>query len=258
MGDSITVGYATVANGASAWSTSTEDVTKTYTEYIANTFFADYHVTAISGRGIVRNTGGDTDKLLPAIYGKLDEYNNPGVEYDFARKADVVVINLGTNDCSGNNNDLTSAEFREGLRAFLLDVRAKNPDAAIIYGYGMMRTRFIEDIEQVIKELRAEGDRNIVFVPLEECSSDERALNHPTEEAYISRAEALIEAIAYRTDWVPGEEPVKEPAPEDNGPTEPTVSEDGGCGSTLVGTLPSVILAAACGAAIMRKKGRRK
>ncbi len=235
IGDSITVGYATVANGSTTWSTATEDATKTYASQIAEAFYADYMVTAISGRGVVRNTGGDTDKLLPAIYGRLDEYNNPGVEYDFARQPDVIVINLGTNDASGNNSSLTADEFRTGLKAFLKDVRAKNPDAEIIYAYGMMSIKYYKDMQAVVDELAAEGDSHIRFLKLHACRGNEMAIGHPTAEAYISRGEALIEQIAAATGWVAGVDPAPETQPPETTPATPDDTSDG----TPEGTTPA-------------------
>ena len=269
IGDSIPVGYATVAGSLTTWSTATEDSTKTYSEQIAKAFGADYMVTAISGRGIVRNTGGDTDKLLPAIYPKLDEYNNPGVDYDFALQPDVIIINLGTNDASGNNPNLTSAEFRTGCKAFLKDVRKYTPNAEIIYAYGLMTTKFAGDMEAVVNELRAEGDAHISYIQLKSCSSTEKAIGHPTAEAYVSRGEKLIELIAEKTGWKAGEEPettapvetTKTPettlAPETTVAPETTTAPTteapkGGCGSVLgIGT---VVAATAAAAFVAKKK----
>ena len=280
IGDSITVGYATVAGKNTTWSTATEDATKTYASQIAEAFGAEYMVTAISGRGVVRNTGGDTDKLLPAIYGYVDQYNNPGVKYDFARQPDVIVINLGTNDASGNNSSLTTAEFSAGLKAFLLDVRAKNPNAEIVYTYGMMTTKYMKQMQDVVKELQDAGDTKISFVKLDACKANERAINHPTAEAYISRGEVLIEHIAQLTGWVVGEEPVTEPvtepatepvtepvteeplpesdtnapattlAPETTAPEQPS----GGCGASALATAATVTLTAAAAVVLTKKK----
>lgn len=201
IGDSITVGYATVAGSSTTWSTSTEDSTKTYSEQIANAFAADYMVTAISGRGIVRNTGGDTDKLLPAIYPYIDQYNLPDVKYDFALQPDVIVINLGTNDASGSNSSLTSAEFKAGLKAFLKDVRAYNPNAEIVYAYGLMTTKYSEDIYDVIEELKTEGDSHIAYLRLVTCTDSEKQIGHPTAEAYVSRGNMIIAKIEQMTGW---------------------------------------------------------
>lgn len=203
LGDSLTVGYVAAKGGktATAWSTTTEDVTGTYCPQIADAFGAEYYATAISGRGIVRNNGGDTDVLFPDIYPQLDLYNNPGVEYDFARQPDVIVINLGTNDESAANAQLPKAVFQEGLYQFLKVVRHHNPDAQIVYAYGMVRVGLSGDIEAVVTRLQAEGDNRIHYLQLEQCQAWELNLNHTVSSAYGSRAEALIGKIKELTGW---------------------------------------------------------
>lgn len=271
IGDSITVGYATVAGTSTTWSTSTEDSTKTYSEQIANAFGADYMVTAISGRGIVRNTGGDTDKLLPAIYPYLDQYNLPDVKYDFAVQPDVIVINLGTNDASGSNSSLTSAEFKTGLKAFLKDVRAYNPNAEILYAYGLMTTKYSDEIFDVIEELKAEGDFHIAFLRLITCSSSEKQIGHPTAEAYVSRGNMIIAKIEQMTGWkrnTTNEPTVTTPSETTTASPETTASEEttapssgssqvtfedkSGCSSFA--SVPGIALTAVTAAVALKKK----
>ena len=276
LGDSLTVGYSTVPFAdQTEWSTAGEDSTKTYNEPAANAFFADYSIVAISGRGIVRNTGGGTDKLFPAIYSFIDQYNNPGVKYKFERQPDVIVINLGSNDASSANDDLTPEEFRAGLKKFLLKVRQNNPKAEIIYTYGLIKTRLSEDIEAVIAQLRADGDDHISYIQLKQCNSDEYFLGHPTAQAYADRTQSIIDAIAEATGWIPYNEadlnrpkeseettpveaePVDTTTPKE---TEPAVTDilvdNSGCGAAL---LPSVMLTAltAAGATLIKKKKRK-
>ena len=203
LGDSLTVGYVAADGGksATAWSTTTEDVTGTYIPQIANAFGAEYQVVAISGRGVVRNNGGDTDALFPSVYKQLDYYNNYGVEYDFANQPDVIVINLGTNDESASNTNLSESVFKNGLYQFLKEVRQYNPNAKIIYTYGLVRVTLSGAIEAVVNQLRAEGDQNIHYLQLTKCESYELNLNHTVEKAYVSRGEAIIEKIKEVTGW---------------------------------------------------------
>ena len=203
LGDSLTVGYVAAKGGktASAWSTTTEDMTKTYIPQIANAFNAEYQVVAISGRGIVRNNGGDTDILFPEIYREQDLYNNYGVTYDFAVQPDVVVINLGTNDESDANVSLSRDVFRQGLYDFLKEVRQYNPDAHIVYAYGLVRVGLSDTISSVVTQLQSEGDSKIHYLQLEQCQSWELNLNHTVANAYESRGEALIEKIQEITGW---------------------------------------------------------
>lgn len=269
IGDSITVGYATVAGTSTTWSTATEDSTKTYSEQIANAFGADYMVTAISGRGVVRNTGGDTDKLLPAIYPYIDQYNLPGVKYDFKVQPDVIIINLGTNDASSNNSSLTAAEFKTGLKAFLKDVRKYNPNAEIIYAYGLMTSKFFTDMRDVVDELKTEGDGHISFLKLPACQSNEKQIGHPTAEAYVSRGEMLITKIEQLMGWKAGEEAPVVTTPAETTTAAPvettteapattpseTQKEEKGCGSVVAAPAVAAVAAAAV---IVSKKKRKE
>ena len=278
VGDSITVGYSASneASTSSAWSTATEDGTKTYSEYIANAFGADYHVIAVSGRGVVRNYGNTTERLIPLLYASLDDYNLEGVKHDFKRQADVIVINAGTNDASGTVTNLSKDEFMAGVKAFLLDVRAKNPNAEIIYAYGMMSSGWMAQIKSVVNELRAAGDTHITFLQLKACSGAEKGIaSHPTAESYISRGDAIIELITQLTGWKadggaseetePPVETTETPEATTEAPevteapvaTDPEVTEPApekkGCGASAM-PIAAVIGAAAVAVALKKKK----
>jgi lysophospholipase L1-like esterase len=278
VGDSITVGYSASAEAStsSSWSTATEDGTKTYSEYIANAFGADYSVIAVSGRGIARNYGNTTERLIPLLYASLDDYNLEGVKYDFARQADVIVINAGTNDASGTVTGLSKDEFMATLKTFLLDVRAKNPNAEIIYAYGMMSAGWMPQIKTVITELRNAGDTHITFLKLNQCSGAESGIaSHPTAEAYISRGDAIIELITQLTGWKadggaseetePPVETTEAPVETTEAPaetpavTEPEATETApvevksGCGASAI-SAAAVVGAVATAVALKKKK----
>ena len=70
VGDSLTVGWSAAkgAENETAWSTKTEDGTRTYSKQVADAFNAEYMVTAISGRGIVMNNSGGGAPYFPDIY----------------------------------------------------------------------------------------------------------------------------------------------------------------------------------------------
>ena len=275
VGDSITVGYSASAEASksSSWSTATEDGTKTYSEYIANAFGADYSVIAVSGRGVVRNYGNTTERLIPLLYQSLDDYNLEGVKYDFKRQADVIVINAGTNDASGTVTGLSKDEFMSALKTFLLDVRAKNPKAEIIYAYGMMSSGWMPQIKSVVEELRKAGDSHITFLRLDACSGKELGIaSHPTADAYISRGDALIELITQLTGWKadggaseetePPVETTEAPIETTEAPVTPVVTEPTpevtepapekkGCGASA---MPIAAVACAAAAAVVLKK----
>lgn len=203
VGDSLTVGYsaADVNKTQTAWSTKTEDGTKTYSKQVADALDADYMVTAISGRGVVMNNSGGSGYLLPEIYPELDIHNIPGQAYDFSAQPDVIVINLGTNDAT--NSDLDIAAFQAGVVDFIRLVRAHNPNAQIIWAYGLRKDNRTADvaaaIEAAVAQLGAEGDGNVHYLPL--ALAADMHLNHPTADAYEPSGELLIEKINEITGW---------------------------------------------------------
>ena len=203
VGDSLTVGYS-AADGnktETTWSTKTEDATKTYSKQVADAFDAEYMVTAISGRGVVMNNGGASGYLFPEIYPELDIYNMPGTAYDFALQPDVIVINLGTNDATNSNLDVDA--FRAGVYSFIKTVREKNPNAQIIWAYGLrsdkMTAQVAAAIEAAVTQVNNEGDNQVHYLPL--AVATDMHLNHPTEAAYAPSGEKIIEKIEEITGW---------------------------------------------------------
>ena len=203
IGDSLTVGYsaADVNKAESAWSTATEDAAKTYSKTVADAFGAEYMVTAISGRGVVMNNGGASGYTLPDLYPELDSYNIPGVAYDFAQQPEVIVINLGTNDATNSNLDVDA--FQTGAYNFLKTVRQNNPNAEIIWAYGMRSDKKTAEVDTAIQaavaQLSAEGDSRVHYLALPLAT--ELHLNHPTAAAYGPSGALLIEKIQEITGW---------------------------------------------------------
>jgi lysophospholipase L1-like esterase len=208
VGDSLTVGWSAAkgAENETAWSTKTEDGTRTYSKQVADAFNAEYMVTAISGRGVVMNNSGGGAPYFPDIYPKLDLYNDPDTDYDFSLQPDMIVINLGSNDATNSTLDLDV--FKAGVISFIQLVREKNPNAKILWAYGMRDLRPSTDplhdeagvaIEAAIKEL---NDPNVYYMLLESVDpKTEIHLTHPIASSYVARGEAIIEKIEEITGW---------------------------------------------------------
>ncbi len=194
VGDSITVGYGVLStSSADTWSTKTEDGTKTYAALAATALRADFNVIAISGRGLAHNTSGDTDKLMPFLYPQLDGYNNAGVAWNFKSwQPHVVVINLGTND----HKNSSGAEVTTAATAFLKNVRKNNPNAYIIFAYGMMGNTHEGAIKAAIS---ACGDHKTSFLPLK--NSETRVIGHPNPASHKENALTLEKEIRRLTGW---------------------------------------------------------
>ena len=130
IGDSITVGYGLDGDGPNcANSAQVEDNPKTYAALAANMLEADYNIIAWSGKGIVRNYAGDNGPLMTELwtrYGANDADNT----YDFPVQAQVVVINLGTNDFSSSGRDaLDLNAYQTATANFISTVQSKYPKA---------------------------------------------------------------------------------------------------------------------------------
>ncbi len=195
IGDSITVGYGTLGNGETEWSTATEDGSVTYAALTGKALNAEYNVVAISGRGLAHNTDGTTDKLMPSLYIKTDEYNNPGAAWSFTDFVpDVVVINLGTNDQATSSD----AEVTGAMTAFLQTVRKHNRNAYIVVAYGMMGNQKEAALRQAIS---ATGDNRISFLSLPKANTTQMQLWHPDQKAHKAAAEILTAEIRRLTGW---------------------------------------------------------
>ena len=132
IGDSITCGYGIEGKGANEmFDTSTENFEKTYAYLSAKELNYDYSTVCYSGCGII--TPGSK---MPQRYKEINSFMGD-LEWDFNNKADIVVINLGTNDkdfALSFREDIYSQDYAE----FLKLVREKNQNAIIICVYGMM------------------------------------------------------------------------------------------------------------------------
>ncbi len=118
VGDSITCGWGTI--GAHKGAYTDQDGTLAYSYLLAEELNADYSMTALSGQGLLYGTPGVTNGYLYA-----DPTGHAEEKYDFSRKADIVVINVGTNDFT---QEVGESNFKTAYLNFLKTVREKNGD----------------------------------------------------------------------------------------------------------------------------------
>ena len=219
IGDSITCGYGVDDEDASHhFSTTTEDVTKTYAYKTAESLGVDYSMVSLSGYGIVSGYSGDGNKVpeqaLPQYYSKMG--NSGGTymgsfvaqetDWDFAKKQpELIVINLGTNDNSYVKNDAAKKEeYTVAYVAFLKQVREKNPDATILCTLGIMGAELYPCIEDAVERYVQEtGDAKVHTMKFDTQSmSDGIAADwHPTEKTHTKAAEKLTAKIREIMGW---------------------------------------------------------
>lgn len=111
IGDSITAGAGVdAANGTDACSDAnwglSNNAAASYGAVAARALDADYHLTAVSGIGLVRNYSAMYDaRPMPEVYDLLNLESMTSAQWDHDRFVpDVVVVALGTNDFSPGDN----------------------------------------------------------------------------------------------------------------------------------------------------------
>ena len=130
IGDSLTAGYGIECNsGNENFSAATESAYSSYAMVTGRILEASVHLIAFSGKGVFQNYGGNTDEPMPVLWPRtLTGQADP--EWDWLeRPADVVVINLGTNDFSAA---IQQSDFVDAYVALLGDVRSHYPEATIV------------------------------------------------------------------------------------------------------------------------------
>lgn len=116
------------------------DTQAAYATLVGRRFDADYQVNAISGRGLIRNYGGELpDAPLPAIYTRTLP-SQAGDWRDESWQPQVIVVGLYANDFSTplkpGEKWATDAEFVAAFvgayQPFLAELHRRAPDAAVL------------------------------------------------------------------------------------------------------------------------------
>lgn len=200
LGDSITAGYGNEgSNRFCKFSPKTENHLRSYAGLAAAAVGAELSAIAWSGKGITRNYGGDTkEPTLPAIY-ERSVPTEPGSRWVDPAPADVVVVNLGTNDFS-SEADPTAEEFVAAYVAMLEAVRARHPDAPILCTVAPLlrddeRAVVETYIEQALALRRHAGDVDVRRIALHEEPQGWGCDWHPSAATHAAMAERLIPAL---------------------------------------------------------------
>ncbi|MBR2646660.1 MAG: Ig-like domain-containing protein [Clostridia bacterium] len=196
IGDSITAGYGVLGATGVSWSVENSDCAKSYAYLAAEALNADYSIVAWSGI-CTKAYYWASGLNMETLYGYVSSTNRQTYAADF--DADVVVLNLGTNEGSYISSGLPNAgsygmQFPADYKAFLQAIRAKNPNAYIICLYGMMgRNVAIQTgIQMAIEEL---GDEKVAYNPFTFEPNTLAANGHPSSMAQKNWADALAEYI---------------------------------------------------------------
>ena len=161
---------------------------------------------AASGRGVIRNYGGDTTDTMPMVYGRALA-NDTAPLWDFHVQAHAVVINLGTNDISNNKGDPGMA-FRSTYTTLLATVRAKYPGAYIVCLIGPLLsgtdlTTIQGHIQAAVDARKSAGDTRVeYFGAIAAQTSDKAACQyHPNAAENTLMGQQLAAELRARLGW---------------------------------------------------------
>ncbi|HTJ45709.1 MAG TPA: SGNH/GDSL hydrolase family protein [Kofleriaceae bacterium] len=211
VGDSITCGYGVLGpDESSCFSNDTEAESRGWASLAARALGAAHSTIAYSGKGVIRNNGGEPGELMPALYERTIVEED--ATWDFAQYTpDVVVVDLGTNDFSIGD---PGAPFVTAYEAFLAGIRARYPSAWLVVaqspmlsdGYpqgAMQRTKAAAYFQQIVADRANAGDARVVYADIaEQQASDGYGCDyHPSATTHMKMAAALETTIKSVTGW---------------------------------------------------------
>ncbi len=209
VGDSISAGYGNLGNDvhppydvSCGFSLDTESAYAAYGWVLARSLNADASIIARSGWGIYRDNGGSRTNVLPSIYGNtLGSQSNPA--WDFAKKPDAVIVNLGTNDTAGEMGD-PGTPYEDAYIAFLRTVRGHYPNAWIFITLGPMTsdpllTTMRGHLDNVVTRL---GDAKVTHVQMPVQNTSMTGCDyHPNAAEDALMANTLKPALQQKLGW---------------------------------------------------------
>lgn len=170
-GDSLTCGYGNLSLDRTSpdHRTNLQNGLLTYCALIARKYNAQIAVAAASGFGLTISCGGSYDD----IYTAFTEYLSPerNIKWNFDNyKADVVFINLGTNDSEYCRNNPEASIPYDELHKAITDmvgiIRKHNPDCKLVFVSGVSGNMQIGEqiaVEPVYAAVAKETD-NAYFI----------------------------------------------------------------------------------------------
>ncbi|WP_310830755.1 SGNH/GDSL hydrolase family protein [Paenibacillus pedocola] len=225
IGDSITSGEGVIgAKAEEDWIPMWFSATN-YTAMTAEALKADYRVLSQSGWGVLTSWDNNPDHNLPDYYGQVcgvlggerNEALGASQGNDFeAWQPDAVIVNLGTNDGGAfyspewtdpatgrvykqrvNDDGTVNAEdlqaFEAAAESFLVKLRQYNPEAHIVWVYGMLGLPMMPAIYRAVNSYTAKsGDRKVSVFQLPNITEESvGARSHPGRLAHEQAARVL-------------------------------------------------------------------
>ena len=187
IGDSITCGFGSVTKD------STKDGSRTFAYLTACEFDVDYSMVAISGIGVSASTSQHSGKNMVDFYKYTNYYRNTTELYVPERKADLVVVNLNTNDISIG---VVEEKYKSDAKMLISDIRAiHGEEVEIIWIIGQMSSAGSAAngwLADVFEELGGEAEGYYIIKTTQNNAGGD---GHPNYDSHKVTAGHLIEFI---------------------------------------------------------------
>ena len=168
VGDSIAAGHGNISNGGASGEYSLyTDATRGWGYLTAKALGADWSVIAQSGicatPGLSWSGSGSGAPSMQDVYPFTRYYSDNSTEYTFDRQADIILVCLGTNDVwlyqdESRGYTLTDDDLKAGFKGTLEMIRENNPDAKIVWLYGMLTSAADDIIKSAVSEMGGAED----------------------------------------------------------------------------------------------------
>lgn len=216
VGDSITSGEGLAGKiDEMDWITPWMCASKTYAIQTAKNLNAEWNTMGQCGWGICWGWDGNKSSVIPPYYEQVCGILNSDYQkelgclekYNFNNGSDFVVINLGTNDNSGLKSDaaenLDQNEIVTEVQHFLKVIRSHNPNAKIIWVWGMLKLDVVPALIQRAFEnyIEETDDKNVFTLELpsmeevEKSDEDKGSRGHPGPLTHKLAAQKITDFI---------------------------------------------------------------
>ena len=183
VGDSICCGWGII--GGHTGSYTDQDGSLAYPYLVSEALNADYSITALSGQGM---TCGNPGFPKGYEYASALRDSTEAGKYGFTRKADVVIVNIGTNDYAANADT-----FKTNFRTLLDMIQEKNgADCKILVVYNVLNDAQHAQMLAVCEEMGG-ADNGVYTLKLNRSSGAYG--NHPTETENVAYANAITQYL---------------------------------------------------------------
>lgn len=205
-GDSYTCGFGTESlHAEDKFLLETENCNDAYGCLIARYFDADYQLVCHSGQGIIRNYGEKSQRSEENMLTRHDQVfdtHDNSVKYQFERRPDIVLINLGTNDFSTMICP-TPEQYTDNYLQLIASLRSHYGDIPILCVTPHSAGRYLLSALDLLRR-RCLFDDKVYFsepMPGIVCYQDLGASWHPNREGQRKIAMTLIPKISAITGW---------------------------------------------------------